>query len=219
MKHDTFERLPEQETDKRYVFSTYKHTDDGVRYAGHVTVWADGLRNAVDVLLDRMGGLADWNWIYTEDAEGNYCGINPPPVERHQCPTCNGSGTVAQLAPASRNSDPETSRAAGKRHETDPRRFSAKSSSARLLAALNEYPMTAQEAALRVIRNAGKDTRRVSTVEACRRRVSDLKRAGYVIDSGERRHNEGSPDESVVWKVTLAGVFALEALNDTGWSA
>jgi hypothetical protein len=75
--------------------------------------------------------------------------------------------------------------------------------------------MTAQEAALEVLGTHYS----ISSVEACRRRVSDLKQAGFVIDLGDRRKNSGSPDESIVWHATLMGVFALEELRDTGWSA
>jgi hypothetical protein len=130
------------------------------------------------------------------------------------CPACSGSGLIDTVSHNSRTADPQTSVKAGQRHSGDVHRFSAKSRQAKLLRALVSEPMTAQEAALKVLEGGAP----ISAVESCRRRVSDLKQAGFVLDSGERRHNEGSPDESVVWKVTLAGVFALEWINETGWS-
>jgi hypothetical protein len=130
------------------------------------------------------------------------------------CPACSGSGLIDTVSHNSRTDDPQTAVKAGQRHSGDVRRFSAKSRQAKLLRALVSEPMTAQEAALRVLEpNAP-----ISAVESCRRRVSDLKQAGFVMDSGQRRHNHGSPDESVVWKATLGGVFALEWLQETGWS-
>jgi hypothetical protein len=131
-----------------------------------------------------------------------------------RCPTCDGSGWADAQSHNSRTTDPDTAQAAGRRHSGDVRRFSAKSRQAKLLRALVSEPMTAQEAALKVLEGGAP----ISAVESCRRRVSDLKQAGFVLDSGERRHNQGSPDESVVWKATLAGVFALEWINETGWS-
>jgi len=58
----------------------------------------------------------------------------------------------------------------------------------------------------------------VSTVEGCRRRVSDLHAAGFIVDSGERRTNPGSSDEAIVWEITPAGLRALDYLGATGWS-
>jgi hypothetical protein len=74
--------------------------------------------------------------------------------------------------------------------------------------------MTAQEAALKVLEQGAP----ISAVDACRRRMSDLKQVGFVLDSGERRHNKGSLDESVVWQITAAGVSALRLIDQTGWS-
>jgi hypothetical protein len=212
MIQDTYGRLPERLTDKRYTFETFVHTDTKVVAAGHVTVWADGLSAARQVLVGRIPRFADCAWVYTSDQAGNFGGIAPVAASRVKCPTCDGSGTVS--AAASRSSDPDTSKAAGRRHETDPGRFSARSNKARLLRALVRYPMTAQEAAVAVL-GAQSST---SAIEGCRRRVSDLKRAGFVIDSGERRCNDGSQEESIVWRASLAGVFALEALDETGWA-
>jgi len=131
------------------------------------------------------------------------------------CPHCDGSGAVPMSQVMSRVTDPETSRAAGAKYESDPRRFSMRSRQARLLKALSLLPMTAQEAAFVVV---GKDAG-TSAIEGCRRRVSDLHRAGFVVDAGERRNNEGSSDPSIVWRLTLMGLFALEQLEETGWSA
>jgi hypothetical protein len=131
------------------------------------------------------------------------------------CPHCNGRGTLYGEARTSRTTDTDTAQNAGKRHATDVRRFSSRSRQAKLLEAISRKPMTAQEAALEVLGTHYS----ISSVEACRRRVSDLKQAGFVIDLGDRRKNSGSPDESIVWHATLMGVFALEELRDTGWSA
>ena len=131
-----------------------------------------------------------------------------------RCPTCDGSGWADAQSHNSRSTDPDTAQAAGRRHSGDVRRFSARSRQAHLLRALVSRPMTAQEAALEVLEPGAP----ISAIEACRRRVSDLKQAGFVWDSGERRRNEGSPDESVVWQATLSGVFALEWIDETGWS-
>lgn len=210
MIQDTYGRLPERLTDKRYTFETFVHTDTKVVPAGHVTVWADCLSVARQVLAGRIPRFADCAWVHTSDQAGD--GGAPVSVSRVTCPTCSGSGTVS--AASSRSSDPDTSKAAGRRHETDPSRFSARSNKARLLRALVERPMTAQEAAVVVV--GGKAG--TSAIEGCRRRVSDLKRAGFVIDSGDRRCNDGSPDESTVWTASLMGVFALDALERTGWT-
>lgn len=212
MIQDTYGRLPERLTDKRYTFETFVHGDTKVEPAGHVTVWADCLSTARQVLAGRVPRFADCSWVYTSDQAGAFGGVSPAPAARVTCQTCGGSGTVS--AAASRTSDPDTSKAAGRRHEEDPGRFSAKSRKAGLLRVLVGQPMTAQEAAVAVV---GEDAG-TSAIEGCRRRVSDLKRAGYVIDSGERRRNDGSPDESIVWRASLVGVFALEALYKTGWS-
>lgn len=212
MIQDTYGRLPERLTDKRYTFETFVYGHTKVEFARNVTVWADCLSVARQVLIGRIERFADCVWVHTSAQAGDFDGIAPATVARVTCPTCDGSGTV--ITASSRLSDPDTSKAAGRRHETDPSRFSAGSSKARLLRALVERPMTAQEAALVVV--GGKAG--TSSIEGCRRRVSDLKRAGFVIDSGDRRCNDGSPDESTVWSASLMGVFALDALERTGWT-
>jgi hypothetical protein len=137
------------------------------------------------------------------------------PTQTHDiCPTCSGLGVISLISHNSRTTDPETSRNAGQRQSRDARRFSSTSRQARLLRALVSENMTAQEAALKVLEQGAP----ISAVDACRRRMSDLKRVGFVLDSGERRHNKGSLDESVVWKITPAGVSALRLIDQTGWS-
>lgn len=130
------------------------------------------------------------------------------------CPHCNGSGMIDFLVKSSRKNDPKTSKQAGKTYAADARRFSTKSNQAKLLKLLNNNPMTAQEAALKVLGS----TTHISSLEACRRRVSDLSKAGYVTDSGEKRKNLGSPDESIVWEITSAGKTAINNLISTGWA-
>ena len=123
-------------------------------------------------------------------------------------------GSVASF-PA-RPSDPGTSDAAASRKSTtDVGRFSARSQQARLLGSIAERPRTAQGAAISL---DGNSTTYVSRLEGARRRVSDLLRAGYVADSGRRRKNPGSPDESIVWEITPAGRIALVNLEADGWS-
>lgn len=117
----------------------------------------------------------------------------------------------------SRASDPATSKAAGDRRRVqDLTRFSAFSRPGRLLATFAEcgWGLTAYQAALLV---TGPDLP-VTQFEGCRRRVSDLARIGYIEDSGETRANQGTDDESVVWKISTAGRLALDALAETGWT-
>lgn len=117
----------------------------------------------------------------------------------------------------SRVSDPDTSIESGDRNKTgDVGRFSARSRQAILLREFRDTHagLTAYQAALVVMGDAAPVTR----LEGCRRRVSDLRAAGYIEDSGERRQNVGSPDAAIVWKITLSGSLALDALDATGWS-
>lgn len=120
--------------------------------------------------------------------------------------------TLAHSAPA-RNTDPETSHAAAKT-EQDVGRFGAKSRQARLLAVFSGGDFTDQQAAIRVV-GAGAVP---SAFDGCRRRCSDLRAAGLLADSGKRRRNTGSDDESIVWMITLAGERALRNLDEKGWS-
>lgn len=116
----------------------------------------------------------------------------------------------------SRLHDPATSQLSGARNAThDVGRFSARSRQAQLLKRIQSAGgLTAHEAALRLLGEHGS----IPQFEGCRRRVSDLVRAGYVEDSTERRCNPGSPDLSIVWRVTLAGRRALVNLGEDGWS-
>jgi len=115
-------------------------------------------------------------------------------------------------APA-RHTDPETSHRAAKA-DRDVSRFSATSRQAKLLAVVGGRPSTDQEAAIRVVGIHAAP----SAFDGCRRRMSDLRAAGYLLDSGFRRHNPGSDDDSIVWEITLAGEKALDSLNLIGWS-
>jgi hypothetical protein len=40
----------------------------------------------------------------------------------------------------------------------------------------------------------------------------------YLYDTGRRRRNPGSDDESIVWSITVEGKRALLRLEETGWS-
>jgi len=119
---------------------------------------------------------------------------------------------IAPSAPA-RRTDPETSHEAGP-HSPDVSRFSRKSRQAKLLAVVASQNLTDQQAALRVVGASASPSR----LEGCRRRMSDLRAAGYVADTGIRRHNIDSDDEAIVWRLTHAGEAALVRLAETGWS-
>ena len=134
------------------------------------------------------------------------------------CPVCRGTGKVNYEEVAShtfRSYDPETSVAAGKRHEhQDVGRFSARSQKASLLIKFDQgVRMTAQEIAVAVTGQS-----EVSIIEGCRRRCSDLFAAGYIKDTGERRANAGSPADSIVWEISGLGQSALAHLLETGWT-
>lgn len=115
-------------------------------------------------------------------------------------------------APA-RPTDPETSHRAAKQM-TDVGRFSDRSRQAKLLRAFSVHPLTDQQATIRVVGGAAPP----SAFDGCRRRCSDLRAAGYLRDSGMRRHNVGSDDESVVWTITDLGERAIARLDETNWS-
>jgi hypothetical protein len=115
-------------------------------------------------------------------------------------------------APA-RNTDPLTSHEAGPR-SADVSRFSSRSRQARLLHLFATYNLTDQEAALAVMGEHAAPSR----LEGCRRRMSDLRAAGYVVDSGAKHCNEGSDDDAVVWTLSHAGERAIANLRETGWS-
>lgn len=115
-------------------------------------------------------------------------------------------------APA-RTTDPVTSHAAAKQ-EVDVGRFSSRANAARLLEEFGKRPLTDQEATQKVF---GPRTT-VSQFEGTRRRCSDLRAAGYLYDTGKRRKNTGSDDDSIVWDLTENGRVALANLALSGWS-
>ena len=115
-------------------------------------------------------------------------------------------------APA-RRTDPETSHRAAKRDQ-DVSKFGIKSRQAKLLGVFRAGSWTDQQAAVRVVGAHAAP----SAFDGCRRRCSDLRAAGYLCDTGLRRHNPGSDDDSVVWAITISGEKALDRLELTGWS-
>jgi hypothetical protein len=115
-------------------------------------------------------------------------------------------------APA-RWSDPETSHHAGPR-VVDVGRFSVKSRQAKLLQVFSMGPRTDQQATISILGSHASP----SAFDGCRRRCSDLRAVNYLYDTGKRRKNAGSDDDSIVWGITLAGQHALEQLDLTGWS-
>lgn len=115
-------------------------------------------------------------------------------------------------APA-RWSDPETSQRAAKR-EQDVGRFSTRSRQAKLLYVVSARDSTDQEATARVVGTGAA----ISAFEGTRRRMSDLRAARFVYDTGKRRHNPGSDDDAIVWGLSDAGREALIRLDETGWS-
>ena len=115
-------------------------------------------------------------------------------------------------APA-RSTDPETSHRAAKR-EQDVGRFSAKSRQAKLLQLFYGNELTDQQATIRLVGSHAAP----SAFDGCRRRCSDLRAVGYLCDTGKRRKNAGSEDESIVWTITRAGKEALHRLAVSGWS-
>jgi hypothetical protein len=115
-------------------------------------------------------------------------------------------------APA-RHTDPETSHAAA-RTEPDVSRFSIRSRQSKLLHVFIGAPRTDHEATARVVGVHAVP----SAWDGCRRRCSDLRAAGYLADTGIRRRNPGSNEDSIVWQVTLAGLTAIHELDTSGWS-
>lgn len=145
-------------------------------------------------------------------------GSNPVTVGRVTCPTCGGRGTVPNLpvtsAPA-RPTDPDTSHAAQTRNASgDVRRFSIRSRQAKLLAAFSRGDGLTDYEAARMVLGDDYHTR----LEGCRRRCSDLRAAGFLLNTGRRRQNPGSPDESIVWTINHGGYTALRNLQTFGWS-
>ena len=115
-----------------------------------------------------------------------------------------------------RDSDPISSQEAAARVASpDLRRFRASSKMAKLLFEFEKESLTDYEATALVQPNDFH-----ARVEGCRRRCSDLRAVGMIENSGEpRRCNAGSPDESIVWKITETGRAAASRLKTTGWSA
>ena len=141
----------------------------------------------------------------------------PIDFERTECcPTCSGTGRVSPdlfIAMTARASDPDTSQAA-RQDSADVRRYTIKSRQYRLLSALSKRPDTAQGAAMRVLGAMAS----VSSLEGCRRRVSDLARAGHVVDTGQRAANHGSGSDAAIYRVTDEGREVLQRLIITGRS-
>lgn len=119
---------------------------------------------------------------------------------------------VVPSAPA-RSTDPETSHRAGPRVQ-DVGRFSTKSRQSKLLALFNGRELTDQQATVMLVGSHAAP----SAFDGCRRRCSDLRAVNYLTDTGRRRKNAGSDDESIVWTITAAGRHALDLLDRTGWS-
>ena len=90
-------------------------------------------------------------------------------------------------------------------------RFRATSKQAKLLAEFDARPMTDFEAARRVL---PPDPEHLRSFDACRRRCSDLRAAGFIENSGEERRIGGAK----VWRITQEGRAALRRLLETGWS-
>lgn len=127
---------------------------------------------------------------------------------------------VRRLAPSSiqasapaRASDPETSHMASKT-SLDVGRFSSKAVVAKLLNQFSIEPKSDQQATMAIVGAHAAP----SAFEGTRRRCSDLRAAHYIYDTGKRRKNLGSDDESTVWAVSEAGRRALVNLETTGWS-
>ena len=119
---------------------------------------------------------------------------------------------VAASAPA-RWTDPETSHMAAK-VERDVGRFSAKSRQAKLLQLFSMRDLTDQQATIHLVGSHAAP----SAFDGCRRRCSDLRAVGYLYDTGRRRKNAGSEDDSIVWRISEAGKAALASLDAAGWS-
>jgi hypothetical protein len=130
------------------------------------------------------------------------------------CPHCSGRGVIPVDEATARTTDPRSSKEAGDRHSSDPRRFRQGSRQARVLEALAREPYTAQEVAIAVV---GPEAP-ISALEGTRRRVSSLKRIGLIAETGQERVNKGSATPASVYGVTDLGREALRRLGETGWS-
>lgn len=145
------------------------------------------------------------------DLFGNYV----PEVRQVMCcPHCSGRGVIPVDEATARNTDPRSSKDAGDRHSSDPRRFKRGSRQARVLEAFSLQPYTAQEVAIAVVGA----TAPLSALEGTRRRVSSLKRIGLIAETGQERVNPGSATPSSVYEVTDLGRDVLRRLLETGWS-
>ena len=89
------------------------------------------------------------------------------------------------------------------------KRFRATSRQAKLLVEFDARPMSDFEAARRVM---PPDPAHLRSFDATRRRCSDLRAAGLIEDSGERR------GYAKVSRITEAGQEALRRLLTTGYS-
>ena len=97
-----------------------------------------------------------------------------------------------------RNEDPGTSHLAAARVGTsDIRRFRAGSNSAKLLEEFSKGEKTDFMATKAIISHASP-----VIFEGCRKRCSDLRRAGMIADTGKRVHNPGLPDLCIVSQIT-----------------
>jgi len=121
--------------------------------------------------------------------------------------------TVVQGSAPARWTDPETSHMAAKRSH-DVGRFSAKSRQAKLLQLFSMRDMTDQQATIHLVGSHAAP----SAFDGCRRRCSDLRAANFLFDTGRRRKNAGSDEDSIVWGISEAGIVALRSIEDTGWS-
>jgi hypothetical protein len=124
------------------------------------------------------------------------------------CPTCSGTGWTR--TPLARSTDPDTSQQAARRQDAEVRRIVIGTKRANVLESFLSHPRTAQEAAVWVHRHDAT----IANIEGTRRRVSDLVRAGYLLDSGVRRENPGAGTPSIVWQITGKGVRVLNEAHE-----
>lgn len=204
----------------------------------HVPSLVDEVSNLARWKAEAMQVLAEWDTVLelVEAVEAVRPPLGSSRIENvrqfveqavvHFTSHCAQPSSVLHARPT----DPSTAQAAGDRvsrtEVQDVRRFSATSRQGRLLDLYGKVYRTSvvgytdQEAAERVARAMhGGDEPTTSVVEGTRRRCSDLRAAGYLVDSGESRKNPGSPDESAVWALSPLGYAALQRMDDTGWSA
>lgn len=126
----------------------------------------------------------------------------------------DGDGEVPEDIPA-RNNDPETSKEAARRIARKyPKRFSAKSVYYRLLCHFRNGQFTDEEIAKLI----SPPTAEHCNIETPRKRCSELRQWKYIIETGERRCNPGSPDKARVCTIDDRGVAALRRVESTGWS-